>query len=147
MLKKIKEWLFGPSEKEDDMLKGLEQTEEFDIRKELKQVVELEGIPPRRAAKPKKSKPKRKPAKKKAKPKKKSKAKKKAKPKKKASKKSGKKTKREQVVSFLKSRKSPASIGDVAKKVGITQSTARRYLYYLKKEGKADKKGKGWVKK
>ena len=55
------------------------------------------------------------------------------------------KTKKEMVVSYLKRRKKPATVEEVASKVGITIQTARRYLYYLAKEGKVEKKGKGWV--
>ncbi len=58
-----------------------------------------------------------------------------------------KKTKKEMVVSYLKRRKNPAKVEDIAKRVGATVQTTRRYLYYLAREGKVEKKDKGWVAK
>ena len=56
-------------------------------------------------------------------------------------------TKKDEVMKLLSRRKTPIKTEDVAKKAGITLQTARRYLYYLKKEGKVVRKGDGWVKK
>lgn len=56
-----------------------------------------------------------------------------------------KRTKREMIVEYLKKRKKPAKIEDIAKKVGATVQTTRRYLYYLAKEGKVRKVKEGWV--
>ncbi|MBR9680598.1 MAG: HTH domain-containing protein [Candidatus Altiarchaeota archaeon] len=56
-------------------------------------------------------------------------------------------TKKESVVKFLKTSKAPKSMDAIAKKVGITTQTARRYLFYLKKEGKVNTKNNGWVSK
>jgi len=67
--------------------------------------------------------------------------------KKRAKKSAEKKTRKDMIVEYLKKRKKPASIEEIAKKVGATEKTARRYLYYLKNEGKVEKKGKGWVAK
>ena len=54
-------------------------------------------------------------------------------------------TKKDEVTKYLKGRKSPAKISDIAKKLGFTEQTERRYTYYLKKSGKVKEKDKGWV--
>ncbi|MBR9679443.1 MAG: DeoR family transcriptional regulator [Candidatus Altiarchaeota archaeon] len=54
-------------------------------------------------------------------------------------------TKKDALVKYLSKRKKPASIEDVARKVGVTPMTARRYLYYLAKEKKVKKTKNGWV--
>ena len=54
-------------------------------------------------------------------------------------------TKKDALVEYLSKRKKPASIEDVAKKVGVTPMTARRYLYYLAREKKVKKTKDGWM--
>lgn len=166
MFGKILDWLFGSKGKKKspkDVAGGLEGAGDYDIRRELEEVMELEDRPQK--VKEKKEKPgkkekdreednkkgkgakkKSKTKKKKTKPNKKPKKKSKKKPKKKSKGgKKKKKTKKEQIVPYLKSRKSPATKKDVAEAVGVTEGTARRYLYYLKKDGKVDKTDDGWV--
>lgn len=70
---------------------------------------------------------------------------KKAKPKPKAKTTKSQGTKKDALVKYLSKRKKPASIEDVAKKVGVTPMTARRYLYYLAKEKKVKKTKDGWM--
>lgn len=57
------------------------------------------------------------------------------------------KTKKDLIVEYLKGRKTPAKVEEIAEKVGATVQTTRRYLYYLAKEGKVERKGEGWVAK
>ncbi|MBR9689999.1 MAG: histidine biosynthesis protein HisIE [Candidatus Altiarchaeota archaeon] len=173
MFRKILNWFLGSggsSVQRTDLLKEIEAAEEAELEGALSKVVELRETPIKKkkkakaktAKKPTKTKKKVKKAVKKTaknlkkKPTKKlikKKIVKKAtkKPAKKTTKKAvkpkAKKTKKDEVVAYLKPRKTPATMGDIAKKVGITTQTARRYLYYLKKEGTVVKKGDGWVKK
>ena len=117
MLKKIINWFLGKSEEKEDLLEKLKESEEK----------ELENVSLELVEKPK--------------------AKKRTTKRKTTTKKKGKTTKKDEVLKLLSRRKNPIKLEDVAKRVGVTTQTARRYLYYLKKEGKVDKKGDGWVKK
>lgn len=81
----------------------------------------------------------------KPKPKKKAKKKKIKKRKSKKAKKRKKKAKskspstKDQIVAYVKKRKTPVTPKQVAKKVGIAKSTARKYLYSLQKSGRVKK--------
>ncbi len=124
MLKKILNWLLGREEEHSELLNELKQAEEQEVEKEFLELVEQKpAAPKKRAKKPAAKKRARKPAK------------------------AAKTTKKDEVLKLLSRRKKPAKLEDIAEKVGVTTQTARRYLYYLKKEGKVDKKGDGWVKK
>ena len=54
-------------------------------------------------------------------------------------------TKKDALLKALSRRKKPAKIEDLAKAAGVTPMTARRYLYYLAKEGKVKKTKEGWL--
>jgi response regulator of citrate/malate metabolism len=54
-------------------------------------------------------------------------------------------SKKSMVVTFLKKKRSGSSISEVSRGVRITPLTARRYLFYLKKERKVNTKNGKWV--
>lgn len=150
MLSKIIDWLLGTGRRKrprrEEMLKEIEIAE-MELREELAAGPEKKPTR-RRAAKKKAPTPRKKAGKAAGKKTAKRKASKKAtkkKPKKKAVKKAA--TKKDEVFKYLKGRKSPAKISTIAKKAGVTEQTARRYLYYLRKSGKVKRESDGWVSK